>query len=106
MPDLLPIWVLVLVAALAFTVGFSVNRSGTCLVSAAHEVLYKRRAWRVGGLALAAMASSGLLLPLPWMSSPTLVALQLNMRPRKRFDFKMPRRNDRPSDARRHGYAA
>ncbi|KAF2406317.1 YeeE/YedE thiosulfate transporter family protein [Pseudomonas antarctica] len=73
MPDLLPIWVLVLVAALAFTVGFIVNRSGTCLVSAAHEVLYKRRAWRVGGLALAAMASSGLLLPLSWISSPTLV---------------------------------
>lgn len=66
------IWTLLLVAVLTFTMGLIVNQSGTCLVSAAHELLHKRRAWRVGGLALAVMASTALLLPLSWMSSPAL----------------------------------
>lgn len=72
MPDRLAIGGMALVALLAFTVGFIVNRSGTCLVAAAHEVLHKHRAWRVGGLVLAAMASTGLLLPLSWIHSPAL----------------------------------
>ncbi|MEZ0470063.1 YeeE/YedE thiosulfate transporter family protein [Luteimonas salinilitoris] len=62
-----------LVTVLAFTVGFIVNRSGTCLVAAAHEVLYKRRAWRVMGLVLAAMVATTLLVPLSWMPSPVQV---------------------------------
>ena len=56
----------VIAAALAFWLGYSVNQSGTCLVSAAHEVVYRRRARRVVGLAIASLAAGLVAIPLAW----------------------------------------
>lgn len=51
---------------LAFWLGYSINRSGTCVVAAAHELVHRRRARRVVGLAIASLAAGLVAVPLAW----------------------------------------
>jgi uncharacterized protein len=55
-----------LLLACAFAMGFLVPRGTTCAVAAVREVLDKKKAWRFGGFALAALTSVVVLLPLGW----------------------------------------
>ncbi|MBN6152199.1 YeeE/YedE family protein [Xanthomonas sp. AmX2] len=64
----------VLATALAFWLGYSVNQSGTCLVSAAHEVVHHRRARRVVGLTVASLAAGLVTVPLAWSPVGTMLA--------------------------------
>ena len=51
---------------LAFWLGYSTNRSGTCVVAAAHEIVHRRRARRVIGLTVASLAAGLVAVPLAW----------------------------------------
>ena len=51
---------------LAFWLGYSTNRSGACVVAAAHEIVHRRRARRVTGLTIASLAAGLVAVPLAW----------------------------------------
>ena len=51
---------------LAFWLGYSTNRSGACVVAAAHEIVHRRRARRVIGLTAASLAAGLVAVPLAW----------------------------------------
>lgn len=51
---------------LAFWLGYSTNRSGSCVVAAAHEIVHRRRARRVIGLTIASLAAGLVAVPLAW----------------------------------------
>ncbi|HBO4115480.1 TPA: YeeE/YedE family protein [Pseudomonas aeruginosa] len=75
MIDTMSISMYALIAILAFPLGYIANQSGTCLVAAAQEVLYFRRAWLIGGIALAAMSSTMIFLLLPWVVESKLILI-------------------------------